>query len=613
MYRKAFFYYALATLLVAMQFLMFIKGSAVLQVMDAAGWAFFLTSCLSHAAVVMLVPPVVLFLPLMLLKRRKAAATLLVASGMLISVLVFLDMQVYNLYRFHINGFVLNMVVGQNATEVFAFDLLLYLKEFALFAFFIVLHLLLWAVASRWSHRCHRRQLLTIVLTLIAATLFAHGYHVYASFLQRPSVIKSRRLLPYYFPTTAYKFMLRHVGCDPVATASSPSSLTTQSATSGDICYPLQPIQAQPLQEKPNIVLILIDSWNRRSLTPSCMPNIYRYAHESQWFQNHVSCSNGTRSAVFGMFFSLPSYYWDLFEANHASPVFIDEMLRQGYNCQIYPGATIQNPPFHRVVFQHIPHLNTATEGATVYDRDRQLTDNFIASLPQHANDRQPFFAMLFYDLAHSYQMPQKLNTRFQPAWPYADYTKLSPSLDPTPYFNLYRNCCYQIDIMVGQVLQALQQHRLHRNTIVIITGDHAQEFNENHKNFWGHNGNFSQWQIAVPLIVHWPDGTQPQQFTHRTTHYDIVPTLMHSALGVTSPDSTYSLGHQLLDTQSRSWHIVGSELNYAFIIDGDTILEKTAEGTLDVTDSCLNPVASYHLNPRQFRQAVDRLNRFMK
>ena len=57
----------------------------------------------------------------------------------------------------------------------------------------------------------------------------------------------------------------------------------------------------------------------------------------------------------------------------------------------------------------------------------------------------------------------------------------------------------------------------------------------------------------------------------------------------------------------------MGSELNYAFIIDGDTILEKTAEGTLDVTDSCLNPVASYHLTPRQFRQAVDRLNRFMK
>ena len=131
MYRKAFLYYALATLLLAMQFLMFIKGSAVLQVMDAAGWAFFLTSCLSHAAVVMLVPLVVLFLPLMLLKQRKAAVTLLVASGMLISVLVFLDMQVYNLYRFHINGFVLNMVFGQNATEVFAFSPLLYLKEFA--------------------------------------------------------------------------------------------------------------------------------------------------------------------------------------------------------------------------------------------------------------------------------------------------------------------------------------------------------------------------------------------------------------------------------------------------------------------------------------------------
>ena len=47
------------------------------------------------------------------------------------------------------------------------------------------------------------------------------------------------------------------------------------------------------------------------------------------------------------------------------------------------------------------------------------------------------------------------------------------------------------------------------------------------------------------------------------------------------------------------------------FIVCG--LVDDEDAVTLDVTDSCLNPVASYHLNPRQFRQAVDRLNRFMK
>jgi membrane-anchored protein YejM (alkaline phosphatase superfamily) len=202
------------------------------------------------------------------------------------------------------------------------------------------------------------------------------------------------------------------------------------------------------------------------------------------------------------MFFSIPSYYWDVFESNRQSPVFIDEMLRQGYQCQVYPSASFRNPPFNRVLFQHVKGLNVQTKGKTVYDRDVQLTKNFLADLPQRAASGKPFFSMLFYDLAHSYEMPQDRNTRFQPAWAFADYTKLNNDIDPTPYYNLYRNCCYQIDMMVHQVLTAIEQAGLANITIVLITGDHAQEFNENKKNFWGHNGNFSRWQVCVPLLM---------------------------------------------------------------------------------------------------------------
>ena len=147
---------------------------------------------------------------------------------------------------------------------------------------------------------------------------------------------------------------------------------------------------------------------------------------------------------------------------------------------------------------------------------------------------------------------------------------------------------------------------------MVVITGDHSQEFNENHKNYWGHNSNFSQHQIKVPLIVHIP-GEKPQIYTHRTTHYDIVPTILTTAMNVTTPPSAYSTGHLLTDTTSRSWHIVGSELNYAFIIPGDTILEKSAEGGLQVYDAHMNPVSDYHIDVQAFNKATETLNRFLK
>ena len=61
------------------------------------------------------------------------------------------------------------------------------------------------------------------------------------------------------------------------------------------------------------------------------MPNLWQLAHEEQWYQNHVSCGNGTSFSVFGMFTGLQPYYWTAWDTNRKSPVLIDELLKQGY------------------------------------------------------------------------------------------------------------------------------------------------------------------------------------------------------------------------------------------------------------------------------------------
>ena len=50
-------------------------------------------------------------------------------------------------------------------------------------------------------------------------------------------------------------------------------------------------------------------------------------------------------------------------------------------------------------------------------------------------------------------------------------------------------------------------------------------------------------------------------------------------------------MGRMMTDKTPRLWHVVGSNLNYAFIINNDTILEKTADGALDVYDAHMNPL----------------------
>jgi membrane-anchored protein YejM (alkaline phosphatase superfamily) len=343
------------------------------------------------------------------------------------------------------------------------------------------------------------------------------------------------------------------------------------------------------------------------------MPRLRQLADEVEWYQNHVSCGNGTSFSVFGIFTGVQPYYWTAFEASRQSPLLVDQLLQEGYDFRVYPSAGLQSPPFDRMLFQHVKNLRVKSPGSSSYERDLCIKRDFIADIPKLKAQGRPFFAFIFFDLLHAYSLPKDLLQRFQPSWDYGRFDELHNDMDPTPFWNLYRNSAYQTDIMVSEVVEALRSQGLYEETLLMITGDHAQEYNENHKNYWGHNSNFSQYQIGVPLLVHRPGQDSASVFTHRTTHYDFVPTLMHDYLGVQNPISDYSAGHLLSDPQPRLWHFVGNELRYAFIVEGDTILTKEGAGYVEVTDAHLNPVDNYRIKPRQFDEAIRQLNRFFK
>ena len=437
-------------------------------------------------------------------------------------------------------------------------------------------------------------------------TLIANGIHVYGSFVAKPSILQSVRLVPYYFPLSASSLMQSLGVKREVVEVSGMSG-------EGEMRYPLHPLQkADSSQlELPNIVVILIDSWSRQSLTPECMPNMWQLAHEEQWYKNHVSCGNGTSFSVFGMFTGIQPYYWTAYQSARLSPLLVDRLLELGYDFRVYPRAGLQSPPFDRLLFQHVPNLRLDTPLPTSYERDLKIKDDFIADMPQLKAQKRPFFTFIFFDLLHAYSLPKELLNRFQPSWEYGRFDELNNDMDPTPFWNLYRNSAYQTDKMVHEVIANLKEQGLYDNSLVFITGDHAQEYNENHKNYWGHNSNFSQYQIGVPLIVHQPDRDTTAVYTHRTTHYDFVPTIMHNYLGIKNPLEDYTAGRLLSDRTPRLWHFVGNELRYAFIVEGDTIRTKEGAGYIEVTDSKLNPVDNYRIRPKEFDKAIKDLNRF--
>ena len=605
--RTGFIYYLLCTALLGVVFLTYLLRAADLSFMDAGGWTYYVASCLSHAALFAALPFLLLWLPTALMGMRpKWSGTLMCIGEVLVVTGFVVDLFVYGIYHFHINGLVIDLLTGPGATEIFVFSGWLYLKiALYLLTIIAVCAALLW-IAFRLSKLRTKHLWRNGLLTLLGITLLAQALHIWSAATMKRSVLECTEYLPYYFPLRMNSTFEKLGWIDADALA-----LVQFQDGGASVAYPLQPLQVESPDSLPNIVLIGIDSWNYRTMTPECTPNISHFADSAQYYTQHFSSSNGTRGGVFGLFTGVSSYYWDSFEYANLQPLLITELLKQGYQVQAYASATLANPPFAKMLFSGVEGLNVTTEGKTVYDRDCQLTRNFVNDVA-HYDGNKPFFSFLFYDLPHAIELSEDKLYHFQPSWKYADYTKLSNDMDPTPFFNLYRNCVWEVDSLIGEAIGALKQKELLRNTVIIITGDHGQEFNENHKNYWGHWANYSRPQTGVPFIYYYP-GCTPGRLNHRTTHYDVSATLLSQWLGVKNPTDDFSMGRLLNDTTARDWHVVGNDLFYAFLLNDGTIVEKRGAGNVVVFDSQMNQLSDYPLNARQLNDAIIRLNRFYK
>ena len=571
--------------------------------LDFLGCIYLILSAVSHSSMLML-PLYLIAAPFaMKWKQSNVPSIFIVSVGFLIDVLALLDNSVYNLYRFHINGFIVNMVFGENASQIFVFDSILIIK-----ASFIIL--LLGAINAGLYLLVKKRlrarlSYLRTFVSLAIVTIAAQGIHIYGAAVQNLPITKCTDMLPHYYPLSA-----NHLLVDMGIVDATVLKKIKVSAEDSDMNYPIHPIKTEKVDSLPNIVLIMIDSWNERSFDKETMPNVYDFARYSEVYKDHLSSSNGTTGSVFGVFTGISKYYWDSFDISRKSPVLVSRLKQLDYDVQMFPSASLCNPPFNRVLFSEFPSISTETSGETAYDRDSTLTRNFNNYLDKRKSNR-PFFSFLFYDLAHAIKLTKSQNVPFKPAWDYANYMALNNDTDPTEFFNLYRNCVHHVDRFIGTVLEKMKKAGILNNTVVIITGDHSQEFNENKKNYWGHNGNFSPSQIRIPMVFYYP-GVKPVVKKHRTTHYDISPTLLHRYLGVKNPTQDYSMGYLMDDPQRRDWHLAGSHFDFALVRYNQILLRKNS-GAFELTDMHLNPLSSSELDAVGLDKAIKRMNRFYK
>jgi arylsulfatase A-like enzyme len=109
---------------------------------------------------------------------------------------------------------------------------------------------------------------------------------------------------------------------------------------------------------------------------------------------------------------------------------------------------------------------------------------------------------------------------------------------------NRYRNGCHFADEQIGRILDDLETQGDFSKTIVVVTGDHGEEFQE--RGQLTHAGVLNDYQARTVLWMHLPDAPPGSQAIDvPTVHMDIVPTLLN-AIGF-DEDVLYTQGRSLL------------------------------------------------------------------
>jgi len=453
-----------------------------------------------------------------------------------------------------------------------------------------------------------------IALLFPVVTVLAFGVsqamHIVAYERNDSRVTNLTPYLPLYMPITSHSNADKYGEILPIGKQE--SGLNISANQSGMFNYPLSPMRYRTLPgtKTPNIVMILLESWRFDAMNEKITPDIYDLSKKSSVFLDHYSSGNQTICGVFGLFYGLHATYWNAVKANNEiidNPVLIDELKRRRYDFGIFARSNFKRHKIKDAIFRGI-EVHEDFAGNDIMFHDVEMTERAVAFIREKEQDETPFMTFLFYKSNHMPYRYPKSHEIFTPA---ADLNMVftNRDTDPEPFLNDYYNSTHYVDSLVGEIVQVLDSLGAMDNTIIIVTTDHGESFNDNRNNYWGHGGNFTMYQTKVPFVLYLP-GQEPREITYRTSHIDLPPTLLQDWFGCTTAIGDYSNGRYLFDPSPEPRPLIlGSYVNHAYILE-DNVYEiypiYTKKYKLyDITESASRP------NPKLMKMTIDEISRF--
>lgn len=480
--------------------------------------------------------------------------------------------KLHSMYNFFVDGFVINLMITPGGIDALGLSPSFYVSSAILVAVALALYVacVTYLPLELLTKRIpEKRYIAALIFGILLTETATFAFAAYTS--DRQILAIANRVI-WHIPVSARGFYERLGVKQSERQLDEPSRQYT-----GDLVYPPVGILQSKADRPLNIVWLTAESLRSDMLTEEIMPQTYAFSKNNSRFNQHYSGGNGTRLGMFSQFYGLYGSYWFTVLENRKSPLLIDTLIANDYDMTAFTSARFTYPEFDKTIFSRIPktNLHEYYKGKG-WQRDEKNTEDLVQHLAKVSKEDKPFFTFMFFESSHAnYYFPETHVIRDNYLDDF-DYLSVDIGENIDMIKNRYINASHYLDSRLGMVFKALKENHLEDNTIVIVTGDHGEEFME--KGRWGHNSTFVQEQIQVPLVLRIP-GENPRVIQTMTSHLDLPATVLH-ALGYTEDPQFYSFGRDLLSSTYDRQYTVASDWHGNVLITPDVKILLTLKGS---------------------------------
>ncbi len=309
---------------------------------------------------------------------------------------------------------------------------------------------------------------------------------------------------------------------------------------------PIRPFQAEgdigrigarePLNPRPDIYVISIESMRGDCLNASIAPNLTEFRSDCVPFRDTLAASNASHTSWFSLFSARYPLYFGMARRDRSSygSSALKRLQDLGYQVHVCSSSYLAYHQTDKIVFGE--RLNLADSfldqrhcgTLSRPERDRRVMQLLREVSSQDAGGK--LVATFLASSHHDYQWPSDFDAPFQPVaemWNY--YLRFDISAEELGKIrNRYWNSINFADHLVGDFLLHLKEIGRYEDSIILVTSDHGEAFLEHGKLV--HASDLHREQIHVPFLLKLPNGMRNWDRSvtgvRIASHTDFLPTV---------------------------------------------------------------------------------------